>query len=458
MTTPNAGVLDTVLNTFRTQIDSGFGALRGPVHGTLGTLIVISVATMALFWAIDEGSTIWGPLLRKAFVVGFWSYMILNWQTTALAVYTAFGNLGASVGGAGGLSGFLNYPSQVVHIGITNAQILIDLAAYYCGITNNWGTPPAANLGLNLAVDLKTLLGFLVNIIEALFCALLVFIAYFWLALEIVVTTIEFHIVILMGFCLLPFGVFERTSSYAERVLGYVVSAGFKVMALGVVIGLGQTFLTNDQLTYTPGALPGLDQMAGLALGVIVVLMLAISAPKYAQAVVSGGTSTGVGSFAGAGGLAVGAGLAIAGAGKAAVGAVTGAAGGSAAAAGAVAGGAAGSSTSGAAAASMGGESGGAAPAASAEAQTSVADLAATVRPPSTNTASAPAGGADAIAQTITTPAQAASPAGRASTTQTASRAVSNLTASAQRVAADSDGAVVSPPPLRSPSDNGATS
>src|SRR5271165_3427266 len=117
MTTPNAGVLDTVLNTFRTQIDSGFGALQGPVNGTLGALIVVSVATMALFWALDEGGTIWGPLVRKAMVVGWWSYMILNWQTLALAVYTAFGNLGASTGGAGGLSGFLNYPSQVVHLG-----------------------------------------------------------------------------------------------------------------------------------------------------------------------------------------------------------------------------------------------------------------------------------------------------------------------------------------------------
>ena len=429
MTTPNAGVLDTVLNTFRTQIDSGFGALQGPVSGTLGTLIVISVATMALFWALDEGGTIWGPLVRKAMLVGFWSYMILNWQTLALAVYTAFGNLGASAGGAGGLSGFLNYPSQVVHLGITNAQILLDLAAYYCGQTNQWGTPPIANTGLDIMAAFKVILGSLCNIAEALFCALLVFIAYFWLALEIVVTTIEFHIVILMGFCILPFGVFERTSSYAERVLGYVISAGFKVMALGIVIGLGQSFLTSYQLAYTPGVLPGLDQMAGLALGIIVVLMLALSAPKYAQAIISGGTTTGVGSLAGATGLAVGAGLAVAGAGKAAAQAVSGIGGGSAGGASrsAAAAGPSGSSPGAAAAAVMGGSSGGLSPATGAATRSGVSDL----------------------AETIAAPA----PVRRR---PSATGGLTGLTATAQRVAADADGVVVSPPPVRSPSEDGS--
>lgn len=315
MATPNAGVLDTVLNTFRTQIDGGFGALQGPVHGTLGTLIVISVVLMALFWAMDESGSIFSPLIRKVLVIGWWSYLILNWQTTALAVFTAFGALGAQVGGAGGLSGFLNQPSKVVQSGLENAQVLLDLASYYMGNANtDWGPPPAMqSVGIDIMAAFQVVLASAVNAAEAACAALLILIAYCWLALEIVVTVIEFHIVILMGFCVLPFGVFERTASYAERVLSYVISAGFKVMALGVVIGLSQTFLANYKLNYTPGSLPGLDAMAGLALCVLIVLMLAISAPKYAAAVVSGHASTGMGQLAGAGGLALGTGLAIAG-------------------------------------------------------------------------------------------------------------------------------------------------
>jgi len=426
MTTPNAGVLDTVLNTFRTQIDSGFGALRGPVNGTLGGLIVVSVAVMALFWALDEGAVIWGPLVRKAMVVGWWSYMILNWQTLALAVYTAFGALGAATGGAGGLAGFLNYPSQVVHLGIVNAQVLLDLAAYYAGQTNQWGTPPIANTGLDIMAAFKVVLGSICNLIEALVCALLVFIAYFWLALEIVVTTIEFHIVILLGFCILPFGVFERTAGYAERVLGYVVSAGFKVMALGIVIGLGQSFLTNYQLAYTPGVLPGLDQMAGLALGILVVLLLALSAPKYAQAIISGGAATGVGSLAGAAGLAIGTGLAVAGAGRAAAQVVSGAGRGGSDPGG---GGSRPAAAAGPSGAPPGGGSGGGSPETKPSPSSDAGDLAATlVTPASTRRRPSAVGG------------------------------ITGLTATAQRVAADADGEVAAPPPLRNPSDDGRPS
>src|ERR1700760_3620556 len=190
MTTPNAGVLDTVLNTFRTQIDSGFGVLQGPVQGTLGALIVISVVLMALFWALDENGSIFSPIIRKALVVGWWSYLILNWQTTALAVFTAFGDLGAKVGNAGGLTGFLNQPSKVVQLGLQNAQVLLDLAQFYLGNQNtHWGQPPVAQAGLDIGAAIKAIMASAVLAMEAAFAALLIIIGYFWLALEIVVAT-----------------------------------------------------------------------------------------------------------------------------------------------------------------------------------------------------------------------------------------------------------------------------
>jgi type IV secretion system protein TrbL len=412
MSPPNAGILDTVLNTFRTEIDSGFGVLQGPVSGTLGTLIVISLVIMALFWAVDDAGALWAPLFRKILVVGWWSYLILNWQSLALAIYTAFGALGAQVGGVGGLAGFLNYPSAVVHLGIVNAEILLDLAAYYAGQTNPWGTPPIANTGLDLMAAFKVFLGSLVNIIEALGCALLIFIAYFWLALEIVVTTIEFHIVILIGYCALPFGVLERTSAHAERVLAYIISAGFKVMALGVVIGLGQNFLTNYQLAYTPGVLPGIDQMAGLALGILVVLMLAISAPKYAQAIIMGGTSTSIGGLAAASGVAIGAGLAVTGGVRTAIGAAS-------SVAGAIGGGA-----SRAAAAARGSRGGGANSASSTEASATRTDR------PSSAQSSAPASAPSV--------ADLAASVRRQSPKQRGLSAASSLAASVQTAAADS--------------------
>ena len=188
---------------------------------------------------------------------------------------------------------------------------MLDLATYYFGNSHtNWGVPPLAQpVGLDIGAALQVIMASAVNAAEAIFAALLIIVAYFWIALEIVVATIEFHIVILMGFCLLPFGVFERTASYAERVLSYVVSAGFKVMALGIVIGLSQTFLVNYQLTYTPGSLPGLDAMAG-AVAEVVQLARQVARRAAGDARNHAHAGQGLAVAGGAGGdLAMGAGL-----------------------------------------------------------------------------------------------------------------------------------------------------
>jgi len=303
MAAPSAGILDSVLNTFRSQIDSGFGALTGPVHGTFGTIIVISVASMAIMWAIDDNANIFAPLIRKALLVGFWAYMILNWQSLAIAAFSAFGKLGISAGGgSAGLSDFLNSPSKVFAIGLSNAKALFDYANYAMGTPGTgWGDPPYSDTGLDVGAAVAQAFKGLILAAEAIICAVVLIFAYAFLAIEVVVIVIEFHIVVLIAFCVLPFGVFSQTSSYAERAIGYVISAGFKAMAIGVVIALGQTFLTQYVLTESPGSLPTIDTMCGMGLAIVVVLMLALSAPKYAAAVISGAPTTGAGGAIGAG-------------------------------------------------------------------------------------------------------------------------------------------------------------
>jgi type IV secretion system protein TrbL len=332
---PTPGILDTVLNTFRSQIDSGIGTLTGPVQGSLALLIVISVASMAIFWAIDETSNIFGPLFRKILLVGFWTYMILNWQPLAIAAATAFGKLGISAGGgAGALGDFLNNPSKVVQEGLTNAQALWDYGNYILGDANTKYSPPQVIDPIDIAAAVRRL--FLALEVMAS-CVIMVF-AYGWLALEIVVTVIEFHIVVLITFLALPFGVLARTSALAERSIGYVISAGFKIMSLGVVIGLGTKVLQQYMLV-DGGPAPTNQTLVVLPLTVFLILMLAIQVPRIAAAVVGGGPTMGAGGLVGAAlgtaGAALAGGSLISAAGKtaAAIGGRTGGAASSAAAA-----------------------------------------------------------------------------------------------------------------------------
>ena len=102
---------------------------------------------------------------------------------------------------------------------------------------------------------------------------------------------IEFKIVTLGGFILLPFAILDRTTSLAERALGYVIAAGLKIFALAVVVSFAFAILPSlelsEELTLTEAF-----TVIGTAL---TFLMLSIKAPALATSLVTGGPSLGIG-------------------------------------------------------------------------------------------------------------------------------------------------------------------
>src|SRR3546814_4834390 len=84
-----------------------------------------------------------------------------------------------------------------------------------------------------------------VQILILLISWLIVVIAFFVLAIQVFVTIIEFKLVTLAGFVLLPFAFFGRTAFMAERVLGHIISSGIKVLVLAVITGIGTTLFTQ---------------------------------------------------------------------------------------------------------------------------------------------------------------------------------------------------------------------
>jgi type IV secretion system protein TrbL len=251
---------------------------------------VISIASMAIMWAADETNHIWGHLIRKILLVGFWAFIITNWHTFSIMLISGMGKLGISAGGGGGgLGSFLDNPSLVFKTGLDDARALLNYCDYLMGATNRWGHIVAPLDPISwIGFELKQM----VAVIEVLIATVIIIFAYGWLALEVVVTVIEFHIVTLVAFCVLPFGVLRQTTSLAENAIAYVFRAGFKAMVLGIIIALGSDVLTTFTVVESPTTLPTLNMLAGLALGVLVILMLALHAPRYASAVVTGAPST----------------------------------------------------------------------------------------------------------------------------------------------------------------------
>ncbi|WP_313045344.1 type IV secretion system protein [Brevundimonas sp.] len=292
--TPN-----TLMTVFSDTVTAGFAALQGPVNSVFGLMITLVVALTGIQWALSPQREILAAGFGKVLLVGAFAWLINDWQALSETLYAGFIELGLTAGG-GDLAreDFLN-PGAVLAQGWTIVKALGDTPA------------PVAN-----PLDVVG------NLTDALILGLAmigILLAFAVLALQIIVALLEFKIVTLGGFVLLPFGIWNRTAFLAERPLGYVVSAGLKVLALAVVVSGAQSIF--DQLQ--PSTNPDIYEALSILVAAILLAMLAVFIPNLASALVTGGPALGAGSVL-AGGLAVaGAGLA-AGAGAVAAGAALG--------------------------------------------------------------------------------------------------------------------------------------
>lgn len=279
-----------LMTVFSGTITAGFSSLAGPVNGIFGLMIGLVVALTGLQWAISSNRDVLAGAFSKILMIGAFAYIINDWQGLSETIFAGFMQIGLTAGG-GSISAadFLN-PGAVIETGWEIVKAIGDAPT----VTEN----PLDVIG---------------NLVDAILIGvsmLGIMIAFSVLALQIIVTLLEFKIVTLGGFILLPFGIFSKTSFMAERPLGYVVAAGLKVLALAIVVSGAQTIFAQ----LMPSPEPDIYEALTILTAAIILAMLSLFAPNLAAALVSGGPALGAGALS-VGGLAVGAagGAAIAG-------------------------------------------------------------------------------------------------------------------------------------------------
>jgi type IV secretion system protein TrbL len=288
----NVGVIDTFLNTFTTYIDSGFGLIKGEVAYLSSTLIVIDITLAGLFWAWGADEDILQRLVKKTLYIGFFAFIITNFNNLSAIVFNSFAGLGLKAGGSTISTATFLQPGHLAQVGLDAGQPLLDAASQMMGFTSFF-----ANF---------------VQIAVLMVSWLLVLIAFFILAVQLFVTLIEFKLTTLAGFILIPFALFNKTAFLAEKVLGNIVSSGVKVMVLAVIVGIGTGLFSQFTQTYAGGQ-PTIEQALSVVLAALAMLGLGIFGPGIATGLVSGAPQLGAGAAVGTG-LAV-AGTAMAGAG-----------------------------------------------------------------------------------------------------------------------------------------------
>jgi len=289
MSAPSMETPNDLMVVFSTTVSAGFEALAGPVNTVFGLLIALVVALTGLQWALSPNREVLASGFGKVLLIGAFAWLVNDWQVLSETLYAGFIELGLTAGG-GSLSReeFLN-PGAILQQGWEIVKALGDTPA------------PAGN-----PFDVMG------NLADALILGLSmigIMLAFAVLALQIIVSLLEFKIVTLGGFVLLPFGIWNKTAFLAERPLGYVVSSGLKILALAIVVSGARTVF--DQLQ--PSTAPDIYEALTILVASILLAMLAIFIPNLASALVTGGPALGAGAAL-TGGLAVaGAGALVAG-------------------------------------------------------------------------------------------------------------------------------------------------
>ncbi len=287
-----------LMAVFSNTVTAGFAALSGPVNGIFGLMIALVVAMTGIQWAISSNRDALAGAFSKILLIGAFAYIINDWQGLSETIFQGFLTLGLTAGGGSiSSSDFLN-PGAVIETG--------------------WQIVKALGDAPTTTEDSLDVIGNLIDAIIIGISMLGIMVAFAILALQIIVTLLEFKIVTLGGFILLPFGILSKTAFMAERPLGYVVASGLKVLALAIIISGAQTVFAQ----LTPSPEPDIYEAMTILTAAIILAMLSLFAPNFAAALVSGGPALGAGALA-VGGLAVGGAAGVAAAGIAGAGAAS---------------------------------------------------------------------------------------------------------------------------------------
>ena len=288
--------INLILNQYLQTINTAFGLIKGHVFWLLNVLIILNIVLSAVFWALSDDQVM-AKLARKIIYIGFFAWLVQNWQSLTDTIAQSFMYLGFEAGGVGFPQVYLLNPGNIAYRGFTASSPIMTEIGNLCGPIGFFKNFPQIAL-LTLAV-------------------LAILAAFFIVAIQAVVTILSFKLGSLAAFILIPCGVLSKTAFIAERPLGWVVASGVRLMVLTLVAGIGD--LAFGHLQLNPNGVTIRSAM-DIALGAIVLMVLAITATRLAGDLVSGGPSLGAGTMVGAAG---GAGLLAYGAGQTAYGAGT---------------------------------------------------------------------------------------------------------------------------------------
>lgn len=258
--------LNQLLDTFRNASVTGMVNLK---PAALGLVAVLGILDITAMWGLYFGEMRVREIMGKVIKIGFFVILILNWGPITTAVEDSFVKVGqiasahqtatkpSSIMVEGTKKMYRLWNNAIYDIPMSDTAKSSDNIPYYDSNGNlnkdatkmveadkkaNAPTNPFSGLGESIAA----IPGRIIKII----LALAIFIAFAFIALNVLLCFIEFYLTTALSIILLPFGVNSHTSFISQKALGAVVNFGVKLMIMIFLLGLMSTMISKmDAIT-----------------------------------------------------------------------------------------------------------------------------------------------------------------------------------------------------------------
>ena len=258
--------LNQLLDTFRTASVTGMVNLK---PAALGLVTVLGILDVTAMWGLYFGEMRVREIMGKVIKIGFFVILILNWGPITTAVEDTFVKVGqiasahqtatkpSSIMVEGTKKMYRLWNNAIYDIPMSDTAKSSDNIPYYDSNGNlnkdatkmveadkkaNAPTNPFSGLGESIAA----IPGRIIKII----LALAIFIAFAFIALNVLLCFVEFYLTTALSIILLPFGVNSHTSFISQKALGAVVNIGVKLMIMIFLLGLMSTMISKmDAIT-----------------------------------------------------------------------------------------------------------------------------------------------------------------------------------------------------------------
>ncbi|GFO63609.1 P-type conjugative transfer protein TrbL [Geomonas paludis] len=285
----SSGILTDLLNVFMGSIVPGYGKVLPNAKTLLSMLATLEICLAGLWMAFDGGHKIEVTFLKKVMQIGFFVWVVNNYEWLVRIILLGFIQTGTIAGGGTTPVNLITDPSRIVEYGFAVTAPIFEHTQNY----SLW------NVSIRHAMDM----------LLTQFAAVLIVIAFFGIALLVFVTYLEFYIISALGLMLVPFGVFKHTAFLAEKVFGAIIAFGIRLMVLAFILSVSQQTLAT--LTLPPD--PTFQEISLILLVALTIMGLAWHAPAVAGGLMAGSPGLGLGAVASTG-VAVAGGIAAGGA------------------------------------------------------------------------------------------------------------------------------------------------